>query len=77
MGEKNILTLDDEFIQYCELNNIKGPDIIKLAEKCFNRGFTIEKYGESPPNLVVKKEEAEQPSKTTQPTSKRDKLYGE
>ena len=42
----NLLTLDDEFIQYCKLNNIE--DIEKLARETFNRGFTILKYGEKP-----------------------------
>ena len=40
------LILDDEFIQYCELNNIE--DIEKFAREIFNRGFTILKYGEKP-----------------------------
>lgn len=38
--------LDDEFIRYCELNNI--TDIEGTAKKIFQRGFTIEKYGETP-----------------------------
>jgi len=38
--------LDNEFLQYCELNDIK--DIDKLAKETFNRGFTILKYGETP-----------------------------
>lgn len=49
MKKKNSLTLDDEFIQYCELNNIKNPD--QLAKKIFNQGFSIEKYGETPSGL--------------------------
>jgi hypothetical protein len=40
------LILDDEFIQYCELNNIEN--IEKLAKETFNRGFTILKYGSIP-----------------------------
>jgi hypothetical protein len=40
------LILDDEFIQYCELNDIE--DIEKLAKETFNRGFTILKYGSVP-----------------------------
>lgn len=46
MMQKNYLTLDDEFIQYCKINNIEDRD--KLAKKIFDRGFTIEKYGEIP-----------------------------
>jgi hypothetical protein len=38
--------LDNEFIQYCELNNIK--DINKTAQETFNRGFSLLKYGETP-----------------------------
>lgn len=46
MNQKNILTLDNEFILYCELNEIK--DIDKLAMETFNRGFSLLKYGETP-----------------------------
>jgi FtsZ-binding cell division protein ZapB len=46
MKKKNSLILDDEFIQYCELNNIN--DIDKLAKETFARGFSILKYGETP-----------------------------
>jgi poly(3-hydroxyalkanoate) synthetase len=38
--------LDDEFIQYCKLNNIE--DIEKLAREVFNQGFAILKYGKEP-----------------------------
>lgn len=38
--------LDDEFIKYCEINKI--DDIETLARKIFQRGFTIEKFGEVP-----------------------------
>jgi hypothetical protein len=38
--------LDNEFLQYCELNGIE--DIDKLAKETFKRGFTILKYGETP-----------------------------
>lgn len=51
MEKKNCLTLDDEFIQYCKLNNI--TDIEKFARKVFNQGFTIVKYGDKP---MVKEE---------------------
>lgn len=46
MKKKNSLILDDEFNQYCQLNNI--TDIDKLAKEIFNRGFSIIKYGETP-----------------------------
>ena len=46
MKKKNYLTLDDEFLQYCKLNNIE--DIEKTAKDVFSRGFTILKYGEIP-----------------------------
>lgn len=46
MKPKNTLTLDNEFIQYCELNKI--TDIEKQAKDTFNRGFSLLKYGETP-----------------------------
>ena len=46
MKKKNTLILDDEFIRYCELNDI--DDVEKLAKTTFNNGFTILKYGEIP-----------------------------
>ena len=46
MKQKNNLILDNEFLQYCELNGIE--DIDKLAKETFKRGFTILKYGETP-----------------------------
>jgi len=46
MKKKSSLTLDDEFLEYCRLNNI--DDVEKLAKDTFNRGFTILKYGETP-----------------------------
>jgi len=46
MEKKYTLTLDKEFILYCELNEIK--DIDKLANDTFTRGFTLLKYGETP-----------------------------
>ncbi len=52
MVKKYTLTLDKEFIQYCELNNIK--DIDKKAKEVFNRGFTILKYGETPSHIKGK-----------------------
>jgi hypothetical protein len=53
MNQKNYLTLDNEFISYCKLNNI--IDIDKFAMEVFNRGFNIIKYGETPKGFVVNK----------------------
>lgn len=44
--EKRYLTLDSEFIKYCELNKVENPE--KLANEIFQRGFSIIKYGETP-----------------------------
>ncbi len=46
MKPKSTLILDNEFIQYCELNKIIDPN--KLAQETFNRGFSLLKYGEVP-----------------------------
>jgi hypothetical protein len=46
MKPKSTLILDNEFIQYCELNKIINVD--KLAQETFNRGFSLLKYGEVP-----------------------------
>ena len=46
MKPKSTLILDNEFIQYCELNKIINID--KLAQETFNRGFSLLKYGEVP-----------------------------
>jgi hypothetical protein len=64
MEKKNYLILDDEFIQYCKLNNIE--DIQKLAKETFNRGFTVLKYGEIPiikntPKIEIKIEKIDVP----------------
>lgn len=40
------LILDDEFLEYCKLNNIE--DVEKYARSVFNQGFTIVKYGKEP-----------------------------
>lgn len=42
----NSLILDDEFIQYCKLNDIE--DVEKFAREVFNKGFTLVKYGSIP-----------------------------
>jgi hypothetical protein len=46
MKRKNYLTLDNEFLSYCELNSV--DNIEKFAKEVFNRGFNIVKYGETP-----------------------------
>jgi hypothetical protein len=54
MEKKNTLTLDKEFILYCELNKIK--DINKIANETFSRGFSLLKYGETPYGNSIEKE---------------------
>lgn len=59
MKKKQLLTLDDEFLKYCEINQIDNVEL--LAKKIFQRGFTIEKYGETPTTVkgvdrIVEKE---------------------
>jgi len=54
MEKKFTLTLDKEFILYCELNKIK--DINKIANETFNRGFSLLKYGETPYGNSIEKE---------------------
>ena len=59
MEKKNYLTLDKDFFDYCELNDIKDPK--KLAKLIFQRGFAIIKYGDTPKGfssepVVVEKE---------------------
>lgn len=44
------LTLDNEFIQYCKLNDIEN--IEEFAKEVFKRGFTIIKYGDKPQNIT-------------------------
>lgn len=46
MKKKNYLTLDNEFLEYCKLNNIE--EVEKFAKKVFDQGFTIIKHGEKP-----------------------------
>jgi len=57
--QKSFLTLDNEFLKYCEINNITDPE--KLSKEIFQKGFTIVKYGEIPnglrnQNTVIEKE---------------------
>ena len=53
MEKKHYLILDDEFIQYCKLNNI--DDIEKRAKDVFTQGFNIIKYGNTPINKHISK----------------------
>jgi hypothetical protein len=46
MKKKNSLTLDNEFLLYCEINGVEN--IEKLAKETFERGFSLLKYGETP-----------------------------
>lgn len=61
MKKKLSLILDNEFIDYCELNNIDEP--LKKAKETFKRGFTILKFGETPSavkgNEVIREVEKE------------------
>jgi hypothetical protein len=57
--QKSFLTLDNEFLKYCEINNIIDPE--KLAKEIFQKGFSIIKYGETPnglkgQNTIIEKE---------------------
>ena len=54
MEKKRTLTLDKEFVLYCELNNL--TDIDKVAKETFNRGFALLKYGETPVGGTTVKE---------------------
>ena len=50
MVKKYTLILDNEFIQYCELNKIDNID--ELAKQTFNKGFSFLKYGETPKSIL-------------------------
>lgn len=43
------LILDDEFLEYCELNKIEDPK--RLAKDIFDRGFTLLKFGKKPTGI--------------------------
>lgn len=49
--KNNYLILNEEFLNFCKLNNVN--DINQFAEKVFQRGFTIEKYGETPKGIKI------------------------
>jgi len=81
MEKKYYLTLDNEFIQYCKLNNIE--DVEGKANEIFKQGFTILKYGVTP-NIPIQKKPEPPPTKMIREgekpvvivTPKKD-LYGE
>lgn len=58
MEKKHYLILDDDFIQYCKLNNI--TDIEKKAKEVFSQGFNLLKYGNNPIENGFKKIEPPQ-----------------
>jgi len=51
--EKFYLTLDNEFLKYCELNNI--DNIEKFAIDTFRGGFNLVKYGNTPTGTINEK----------------------
>lgn len=55
MNEKHLLTLDNDFVNYCKLNGI--TDIVGFAKQVFNDGFMKHKYPSSPivKNVPVEK----------------------
>lgn len=46
MEKKFSLTLDNEFIEYCRVNNIE--DVEKFGSQLFQKAFTELKYGKVP-----------------------------
>lgn len=83
MKKKYSLILDNEFIKYCELNNI--TDIESLAQQTFKRGFTILKYGETPSPIKIETQNEPKPEKikeiveqqVVEKTTKKLDIYGE
>ena len=69
--QKILLTLDKDFIQYCELNEIK--DIKKLAKETFKRGFDLLKYGSMPEGELTHQDKGKVPTvKPIKPPPKTD-----
>ena len=56
--EKFYLTLDNEFLKYCELNQIENVE--KFAIETFKNGFNLIKYGNVPTGIfnerIIEKE---------------------
>lgn len=79
--KSRLLILDNDFIRYCELNNI--DDIENFAKDIFQRGFMLIKYGDKPKNISEKKETILNPTEKPLPIkqlisdSKKDSLYDE
>lgn len=46
MAKKYCLTLDKEFLEFVELNDIEDPKAFLI--ECYKKGFNIMKYGEKP-----------------------------
>jgi hypothetical protein len=68
---KHTLTLDKDFIQYCELNEINN--IEKEAKRIFNLGFSMVKYPRSPSSI----KECPEITNTKQVTTPRPKVKPE
>lgn len=49
MQKKYCLTLDKEFLEFVELNNIEDPK--EFLIECYKKGFNIMKYGEKPQGI--------------------------
>ena len=78
MKKKFSLTLDNEFIQFCKLNDI--TDIEKKAKEVFNSGFNLLKYGDNPTKIkALLTEEGKEypyiPIADTLTKKKKDDLY--
>lgn len=68
--QKISLILDEEFIQYCKLNNIE--DMEKLAKETFKRGFDLLKYGSIPEGELTKQDKEKVVKKTPPPPPSRE-----
>lgn len=51
MKKKYSLILDNDFVSYCEINNI--TDIEKKAKEIFEKGFLFLKYGYNPMDKII------------------------
>jgi len=71
----NSLILDDEFFQYCELNNIE--DVQKLAKEIFKKGFDLLKYGDMPVNRLIPSDKIEQKPARSEYIEKEDVVVKE
>lgn len=55
MEKKYVLTINDEIVQYCKLNNIE--DVVGFGEKLLTEGYTKLKYPK--PNNKIEKPKIE------------------